>query len=158
MAPQPTTTDATAGRADPTTVERNLATFDRLDFGAWNGRDFDLFGNLHAEDVRVVYPDGTETRGIQAHEAWAKAFFAAFDSRIPDHPIKVGQGDWTSVVGDMTVTFARPLRAPGGGTVPPTHRTWTGRMCTVARWKDGRIVEEHLFWDNLALREALGLP
>lgn len=138
-------------------VEQNLATFDHLDFDSWNKRDYDLFGEIHGEDVRVIYPDGTETHGYEAHEAWAKGFFASFDSTISAHPIRMGSGEWTSVVGEISITFARPMKTPDGETIPPTGRTWTGRMCTVARWKDGRISEEYLFWDNLALQKAVGL-
>ena len=156
MSAPPTRTTQTPSKTDPA-VERNLATFDHLDFDSWNKKDMDLFGEIHAEDVRVVYPDGTETNGIRAHEEWAKGFFASFDSTISEHPIRIGSGEWTSVVGVMSVTFARPYKTPDGKTIAPTRKTWNGSMCTVARWKDGRIAEEILFWDNLALMKAVGL-
>lgn len=154
MAPKPTTTSP--GNANAS-IEDRLATFDRLDFDSWNKQDYDVFGEIHAEDVRVVYPDGTETHGYAEHERWAKGFFASFDSTISEHPIRLGTGEWTSVVGEISITFARPLRTPEGRTIPPTGRTWRGRMCTVARWKGGRIAEEYLFWDNLALQKGVGL-
>lgn len=105
-------------------VARNLETFDRLDFEGWNNRDWDLFGQIHGDDVTVV-GFGAATEGIDEHVAWAQAFIEQNpDSMIEAHPIRIGAGDWTAVVG----TF------PGGGS-----------MCTVARWEDGRIAEEYLF-------------
>jgi len=147
---------ATPSNASPT-AQKNLATFDHLDFDSWNKKDYDLFAEIHAEDVRVVYPEGVETHGYAEHEKWAKDFFAAFDSTISEHPIRLADGDWTSVVGEISITFARPLKMPDGKTIPPTKKTWKGRMCTVARWKDGRIAEEFLFWDNAALQKGVGL-
>lgn len=140
-----------------TTTDENLKTFDRLDFESWNKKDMDVFEEIHAPNVVVYYPDGTKTEGYEAHEKWAEGFFSAFDSKIHTHPIKTATGDWTSVVGEMEVTFARPLKTPDGKTIPPTNKTWKARMCTVARWKDGRIEEEILFWDNAALFKGVGL-
>ena len=138
-------------------ADKNLQTFDRLDFESWNKKDMEIFEEIHTPDVVVHYPDGTKTVGYDAHEKWAAGFFDSFDSKIHAHPIKTATGDWTSVVGDMEVTFARPLKTPDGKSVPATMKTWRGRMCTVARWKDGRIQEEILFWDNAALFKGVGL-
>lgn len=105
-------------------VARNLETFDRLDFEGWNKRDWDLFSQIHGDEVTVV-GFGSATEGVDDHVAWAQAFIEQNpDSTIEAHPIRIGAGDWTAVVG----TF------PGGGS-----------MCTVARWEDGRIAEEYLF-------------
>jgi hypothetical protein len=138
-------------------TEQNLATFDRLDFESWNKKDVPLFEEIHADDVLVHYPDGTTTKGIEAHVEWANGFWSSFDSTISAHPVKLANGEWTSVIGDMSVTMARPMKTPDGKSVPATKKTWKGQMCTVAKWKDGRIVEEILFWDNLSLMKAVGL-
>jgi hypothetical protein len=105
-------------------VTRNLELMDQLDFEGWNGRDWNLFSQLHGDEV-IVAGFGQATEGNAEHVAWAQAFIEENpDSIIDAHPIRIGAGDWTAVVG----TFA------GGGS-----------MCTVARWVDGRIAEEYLF-------------
>ena len=110
--------------ADSPTAEENLALFDRLDFEAWNGRDWDLFRQLHADDVHVE-GFGQTTDGIEAHLAWAQAFIAQVpDSTIVAHPIRIGAGDWIAVTGVGN----------DGST-----------SATIARWEDGRIAEEYLF-------------
>jgi hypothetical protein len=130
-----THTDRTSATATPVTAappadskgqekaEQNLATFDRLDFEGWNGRNWELFRQLHTEDVKVV-GFGSTTQGIDDHEAWAKAFIKENpDSQIMVHPIRIGAGDWTAVTGVMD-----------DGLV----------MATIARWENGRVAEEYL--------------
>ena len=110
--------------AEGATAEQNLALFDRLDFEAWNNRDWDLFRQLHADDVHVE-GFGTTTDGIDAHLAWAQAVVAQVpDSTIVAHPIRIGAGDWTAVTGVTS----------DGST-----------SATIARWENGRIAEEYLF-------------
>ena len=115
---------ASATGADYATEAQNLANFDQLDFEGWNGPDWDLFRRLHTDDV-IVEIAGQRTEGIEAHLAWAQGFIAAFpDAKILDHPIKLAQGDWTSVIGVLT-----------GGS----------KMVTVAKWCAGAIAEEYIF-------------
>jgi hypothetical protein len=104
--------------------EQNLANFDRLDFEGWNGPDWDLFRHLHSDDVIVEWA-GQRTQGIDAHLAMAKQTVEQTpDAKITSHPIKIAQGEWTAVVGEL----------PGGQ-----------RMVTVAKWRDGAIAEEYIF-------------
>ena len=109
--------------ADTEQAKENLALFDRLDFEAWNDRDWDLFRQLHAEEVKVG-GFGQQTEGIEEPLSWAQAFIEAVpDSKIDAHPIRIGAGDWTAVTGTS-----------GGQT-----------SATIARWENGQIVEEYLF-------------
>ncbi len=106
----------------------NLERFDKLDFEAWNNRNWTLFREIHGPDVLVVDFNGNTTRGIEQHVQWAMAAIsAAPDSRILDHPIKIAAGNWTAVTGTL----------PGNVT-----------MVTVAHWENGRIAEEYLFMQN----------
>jgi hypothetical protein len=105
--------------------QANLDRFDRLDFEAWNNRNWTLFEELHSPDVLVVDFTGATTRGIDQHLQWAMgAVSAQPESRVLAHPIKIAAGDWTAVTGAL----------PGNLT-----------MLTLARWEDGRIAEEYLF-------------
>jgi hypothetical protein len=103
----------------------NLERFNRLDFDAWNTRNWTLFKEIHAPDVLVVDFSGNVTRGIDQHLQWAKAT-RSNALEISAHPIMVAAGDWTAVT----------------GTLPGNHT-----MITLAHWKDGRIAEEYL-WSN----------
>jgi len=47
-------------------------------------------------------------------------FVWAPDTRIKVHPIKVGQGAWTGVVGIMEGTVTRPMPTAEGRAIPPS--------------------------------------
>ncbi len=64
------------------TVEAHLARFDELNFKAYSKQNWELFAQIHADDVIVVGPDGHRTVGIEAHMEEMKRTFAwATDSR-----------------------------------------------------------------------------
>jgi ketosteroid isomerase-like protein len=39
----------------------------------------------------------------------------------------------------------------------PTGKTFELEFCTVARWKDGEIVEENLFYDQVGFLRQIGV-
>ena len=45
----------------------------------------------------------------------------------------------------------------GGETIPPTGKKIEIDFCTVARWHDGQIVEENLFYDVVGMLTQLGI-
>src|SRR6059058_812029 len=101
-------------------VERNLKTFDVLDFDVFSNQKWDRLRESHAQDIVVTWPDGHETRGIEKHIQDLKALFVwAPDITIKVHPIRFGSGSWTAVTGVMTGTFTRPMPTPDGKTIAP---------------------------------------
>jgi hypothetical protein len=71
--------------------QANLDRFDKLDFEAWNNRNWTLFQELHSPDVLVS---------------------AQPESKVLAHPIKIAAGNWTAVTGTLPgnltmVTLAR---------------------------------------------------
>ncbi|NRD47377.1 ester cyclase [Corallococcus exiguus] len=136
----------------------HLATFDTLDFDVFTHQDWDRLQHSHAQDIIVHWPDGHQTKGIDVHIADLKAMFVyAPDTRIQVHPIKLGSGEWTSVVGYMEGTFTQPMPLPDGSSIAPTGKSFKLIMNTVGHWKDGVMTEEYLFWDNQSYMQQLGL-
>lgn len=140
-------------------VQANLQRFDRLDFDAYSQRkDMKLFRDIHCPDVKVVFPDGRTTHGIDQHVKDIDGLFNGTpDSRITAHPIAFGSGDWTATTGIMEATFSEPMRLADGTSIPPTGNKVKMPMATIAKWKNGCIAEEHLFWDNAEYMKQLGL-
>jgi len=109
------------------TICQNLKGMDHLDFTAWNTPDWDLFRQLHTEDVHVQVSGQEVTHGIDAHVDAMKSLIeqaGAQPMQVRSHPISFGSGEWTCVVGEF---------ASGG------------RMVTVAKWRDGAIAEEYIW-------------
>jgi len=139
-------------------ANEHLATFDTLDFDVFTNQKWDRLKESHAADITVHWPDGHETHGIDVHIADLKAMFVyAPDTRIKEHPIKVADGEWTSVVGVMEGTFSQPMPLPDGTSIPPTGKAFKLKMATVGHWKGGTMDEEYLFWDNLTFMKQIGL-
>ena len=114
-------------------AKANLDRFDKLDFEAWNKKNWTLNQEIHSPDVLVVDFDGKVTKGIEQHLKWSNESQSSAPSRITAHPIKIGVGDWTAVTGNIT------------GLILSTGESFNSTMVTVAHWKDGRITEEYLF-------------
>jgi ketosteroid isomerase-like protein len=49
------------------------------------------------------------------------------------------------------------MMAPEGKTISPTNKKFQVDFCTVAHWKNGKIDEENLFYDNMGMMKQLGL-
>jgi predicted ester cyclase len=136
----------------------NLQRFHDNEFEGFNARNWDLFRELHADDVRVVMPDGSVVEGIERHlQDMLDMLVYLPDARIDSHSIKVAQRDWTAVVGTLKGTFSAPMPLPDGSTVRPTGNTLSLSVATFSRWENGRIAEETLFLDSGQFMAQLGL-
>ncbi len=137
----------------------HLENFDDLDFNVFSGQKWDQLGKSHAKDVIVHWPDGRTTTGIDVHIEDLKAMFVyAPDTRILEHPVKFGSGEWTSVIGVMEGTFTAPMPVPNGKPILPTGKAFKLTMSTVGRWNtQGTMDEEFLFWDNATYMKQIGL-
>jgi len=139
-------------------VDKNLTTFDTLDYVVFSNQQWVRLHESHAKDVIVNWPDGHQTVGIDKHIEDLKAMFVyAPDTQIKVHPVKIGSGDFTAVTGIMTGTFSKPMPIGGGKFIQPTGKKYSIAMCTVGHWKNGVMIEEWLYWDNLTFLKQIGL-
>ncbi len=143
---------------DKATVDKNLETFDTLDYVVFSNQEWTRLHESHSKDVKVNWPDGHYTNGIERHIEDLKAMFVySPDTSIKVHPVKIGSGEWTSVIGVMTGTFTKPMPIGDGKFIQPTGKKFSINMCTVGHWKNGVMIEEWLFWDNATYMKQIGL-
>jgi hypothetical protein len=139
-------------------VSSYLQKFDTLDFTVFTNQQWVRLHESHAKDIKVNWPDGHFTIGIERHIADLKAMFVyAPNTSIKIHPIRFGSGNMTCVTGVMTGTFTQPMPIGDGKFIQPTGKSFSLPMCTVGIWKDGVMIEEYLFWDNQTYMNQLGL-
>lgn len=139
-------------------VEKNLKTFDTLDFDVFSNQKWDRLKESHAQDIVVTWPDGHETKGIDKHIEDLKALFVfAPDIKIKVHPIRFGSGTWTTVSGVMTGTFTKPMPTPDGKSIAPTGKRFAIGMATIGHWNGKTMDHEWLFWDNQDFMKQIGL-
>ena len=147
-----------AHNAERELTKKHLATFDELDLIAFNNRDMERIAEIHADDVAVYNPDGALTSGhVPEHEEELQFLFDTFDFQIPKHIIGFGHGEWSAGVSVSTGKWVKPITLPNGKVLEPTGKEFEIRIATLAKWKDGRIIEEHLFWDNAHINNQIGL-
>ena len=146
-----------AGEAE---LKKNLVTFDTLDYTVFSNQEWLRLHESHSKDIKVNWPDGHFTTGIEKHIADLSAMFVyAPDTRIKQHPVRFGNntGEWTCVIGVMEGTFTKPMPIGNGQFIQPTGKSFKLPMCTVGHWKNGIMFEESLFWDNQTYMNQLGL-
>ncbi len=142
------------------TLERNLRTFDTLDYVVFSNQEWVRLHESHDKNIKVNWPDGHYTVGIEKHIEDLKAMFVyAPDTRIKQHPIRFGDshGEWTCVTGVFEGTFTKPMPIGNGKFIQPTGKAFKLPMCTVGHWKNGVMIEESLFWDNQTFMKQVGL-
>jgi SnoaL-like polyketide cyclase len=139
-------------------TEAHLAIFDQLDFDVFSNQKWDRLKESHAQDIKVYWPDGHVTVGIDVHiEDLKKLFVHAPDTRIKEHPIKFGSGKYTLVTGVFEGTFTLPMPIGKGKFIQPTGKAFKMPMATVGLWENGVMIEEHLFWDNQTYANQIGI-
>jgi SnoaL-like polyketide cyclase len=139
-------------------IAKNLKTFDDLDFDVFTNQKWDRLKESHAQDIKVYWPDGHMTQGIDVHiEDLKKLFVYAPDTRITEHPIKFGSGNYTLATGVFEGTFSKPMPIGNGKFIQPTGKSFKMPMATVGIWENGVMKEEHLFWDNQTYLKQIGL-
>ena len=145
--------------ANDATIAKNLQIFDTLDYTVFSNQEWTRLHESHAQDIKVYWPDGHVTTGIEKHIEDLKALFVyAPDTRIKQHPIRFGSGNMTAVTGVFEGTFTKPMPIGNGKFIQPTGRAFNMPMCTIGIWgPDGVMTEEHLFWDNQTYMNQIGL-
>jgi len=141
------------------TEEKNKELMQTLD-DSWNAQDMDVFTKRHKPDTIVRWPGQQPTHGIEAHKEEALAFFKAFPNQhLDNRPYKTlfASGDWTCSIAHFTGTMTGPMKGPDGKEIPPTGKSFDVDFCTVARWDNGQIVEENLFYDLVTFMKQIGL-
>ena len=147
-----------AHEAERAATEKHLKTFDELDLVAFNNRDMARIKQIHADDVKVYNPDGTITEPMTPNHADELQFlFDTFDFKVTDHIVGFGYGEWTAGISISEGKWVKPIKMPDGTVLEPTCKTLRIKIATIARWENGRIAEEYLFWDNADWNRQIGL-
>jgi predicted ester cyclase len=128
---------------------------------AWNAQDWETFDAYHDQEVVVYWPgrEQTPTLGLLDHRAESERFCVAFPDNKVKHPYGMlfGDGDFTAFVTQMTGTFTGPLELPDGTRIEPTGKSFDLSFSTIARWRNGKIVEEYLKYDNASFLQQVSL-
>ena len=138
---------------------RSLEMFDIADFDVYSHQEWDRFDESHAQDVRVHWPDGHYTDGLDIHIEDMKAqFLWAPDIKIEVHPVRIAKNNLVAVTGVWGGTFTGPMPDGKGGFIQPTGKPFALHMATIGVLnRRGVMEEEFLFFDQLTMMRQVGL-
>lgn len=139
--------------------KRNMELMQTLD-DAWNARDWDTFEKRHTKDTVVRWPAQPPTHGVHDHRAESVQLGKTFpDNKVHNRPYKTlfASGDWTCSIAKFTGTMKGQMVLADGTKIEPTGKSFEVDFCTVAKWRDGQIVEENLFYDVVGMMKQLGI-
>ena len=138
-----------------TPAELNNVELMRAQMAAYNTHDLKGVDAHYAPDL--VYHDLTASQDLTfgQNSSATRAFFEAFpDAKLT--PLTAwGAGDYVVVTGRFEGTNKGPM--PAMGLKKASNKAVSARYLDIARWEKGKIKEEWLFYDSLAMARQLGL-
>jgi steroid delta-isomerase-like uncharacterized protein len=125
---------------------------------AFNAQDSEARMAIEAPDVEAVLPGGLVLRGSEQTLAVVRAFWEA----LPDATIVAqnhfAAGGTVVAEGTLTGTHTGTFRSPQGD-IPASGNPVRVRYAPVKRSRDGKVAEEHLYFDQLEfLQQIDALP
>ena len=127
---------------------------------AFNARDWDAVDALHHADM-VAHIAGLAEPiyGSEAHSAAMRQFLRSFpDMHVnTPYPIQFGDGDWITVVTNVTGTFTGEMTLPDGKVIAPTGKAFDLEFAQTTKWDGDRLIIIAAFWDASLQAKQLGL-
>ncbi len=123
---------------------------------ALNTRDLSWWSQNLADDYVAEYP-GVPVLNKTQSIGYNKRFVIAFpDTRFEVNSV-VAQGDQVFTHWTVSGTHTERLATVTGSTIPPTRRRATVSGVLLTEVRDGEIVREGWYWDQLSLLDQLGI-
>jgi steroid delta-isomerase-like uncharacterized protein len=122
---------------------------------AFNSQDADGRAAIEAPDIEVVMPGGMTLRGHEQVMQVVRAFWEALPDGKVTSDEQFAAGNVVVAEGTLAGTHSGTFRTPQGE-IPRTGNPVTLRYAAVKRFKDDRLVSEHLYFDQLEFLQQLG--
>jgi ketosteroid isomerase-like protein len=123
---------------------------------ALNARDLDRWSENLSEDYAAECP-GVPLLNKTQSIGYNKRFVIAFPDTHFEVKSVVAQGDQVFIHWTVSGTQAERLATVTGRTIPPTRRRATVSGVLLTEVRDGEIVREGWYWDQLSLLDQLGI-
>jgi predicted ester cyclase len=122
----------------------------------YNAGDLDGVMDLYAEDATQLMPEGLFQGREAIRERLARDLEACPDIAWTVESF-VEQGDEFSDEWSFVATQTGPFKLPDGSELPPSGKHVALRGMEYVKVRDGKIVVDNLYYDNLAVMIQLGL-
>jgi len=123
---------------------------------ALNANDEQRLRATYADDAVLEAPGSARLEGGDQATEYAMVWVRAFPDARQTISNQIVAGDW--VVQEFTFSGSHTgTLSSADGDIPATGRSVTGRGVQIQRIADGRIAEEHVYFDQVELLRQLGL-
>lgn len=123
---------------------------------AFNAHDRERIRSSYGDRVLFTAPGEVRLEDAEATTDYAMSWLRAFpDARITAHTV-VEEGSLVALQFTFEGTHTETLAGPEGE-IPATNRRLSGRGMELFRVEGGKIVEEHLYFDQVQVMTQLGL-
>jgi predicted ester cyclase len=123
---------------------------------ALNTRELSQWSQKLSEDYAGEYP-GVPVLNKTQSLGYNRRFVIAFpDTHFEVHSV-AAQGDQVFVHWTVSGTHSERLAAVTGRTIPPTRRRATVSGVLLTEVRDGEIVRQYWYWDQLSVLDQLGI-
>ena len=123
---------------------------------AFNAHDEAGIRACYAEDATFTAPGGVTLEGAEPITGYAMTWLNGFpDAQITVHDEVIGE-EWVAQRFTFAGTHTETL-ASADGDIPATGKSLSGRGASLTRFRDGKIVEDHLYYDQVDVMTQLGL-
>ena len=126
-------------------------------FEALNARDLSLWSKHLAEDYTAEHPGVS----VLLNKTWSVGYNQRFVTAFPDIHFEVlsvlAEGDQVLIHWMASGTHDERLATVTGQTIPPTQRGVRVSGALLIEVRDGKIVHDWSYWDQLTLLAQLGI-
>ena len=122
----------------------------------YNVGDLDGVMDLYAEDSTQLMPDGNFVGRSSIRDRLAKEM-GAFSDLAHRYISYVEEGDAFADEWVFVGTHTGPLVLPDGTEVPATGKRIEVQGMELVRMRDGKIIADNLYYDNVGVAAQLGL-
>lgn len=122
----------------------------------YNAGDLDAVMDLYAQDATQIMPEGLFEGRDAIRERLARDLVACPDIAWTVLSF-VEQGDTFADEWSFVATHTGPFQLPDGSELPPTGKRVELRGMELVQVRDGKIVVDNLYYDNMAVFAQLGL-
>ena len=124
----------------------------------YNKGELNAFVDEYTEDAVLLTPDGRAQGREAIHGQWSREL-TSFPDRTHTIDSIVEKGDSIATEFTWVATNTGPWVLPDGTQLPPTGKQLTIKGMVRTTMRDGKMAEQHMYWDNLdALQQAGLLP
>ena len=120
-------------------------------------------GTRSKNDMRIMLSHSDQVKQIDKRSTWPswrihRVFQnISIQSYLVNNPYKIffAEDEYTCSVADFTGTFKGAMKGLDGKMIQPTNKRFHLEFCTVAYWKNGKILEERLFYGQVGMLKQI---